>query len=541
MSKILNRSINNEPSRAGLLGVQQPTSVYQQQPMYNQQQQPRQQFQSGASYLPQRTLGLPQPQQQQAQPATQTPFQLSKESMFQGLQGVKKLAEGESKYMDLLEQKYLGRTAAAGAAKGAAMQQKYLGQDLDPSIQRALEGEQQRQQESSMGQIRGDIGAQRIASQESAQKDLAGLGMQINQYEMTQKSQQFNELLNAGGVDNIEQAQKIYEEMYGSTLDPYLAQENSKLKVLGKYAAMPGITSEEAIRLAKEEGALDFLGIDENEAKNYLDPIIMGSNPLYQAESEYGSMLKQGLISKDDYDNMITFAKWSITNPDGMEIKDSFIVKDNKGNEIGNFLTEEEANKFIEKNNDKNYEISKGKYIGRKGEYEEYTGMEEGEYFTKGENVYKIMEGKQILVEPDYDDPFSVQNQKFLELGEDNKYYKKVLDKQIKASISDSLEIPEDITEDSALYKGLMNSNKVGKYNENNLTYNESGLGTGSIVKIAEFDSLAPNSLVVIDGKLYRYNGDTRLVIKRDDDLYQYNFTDILTGDIKSIKAKDND
>ena len=489
MSKILNRSINNEPSRAGLLGVQQPTSVYQQQPMYNQQQQPRQQFQSGASYLPQRTLGLPQPQQQQAQPATQTPFQLSKESMFQGLQGVKKLAEGESKYMDLLEQKYLGRTAAAGAAKGAAMQQKYLGQDLDPSIQRALEGEQQRQQESSMGQIRGDIGAQRIASQESAQKDLAGLGMQINQYEMTQKSQQFNELLNAGGVDNIEQAQKIYEEMYGSTLDPYLAQENSKLKVLGKYAAMPGITPEEAIRLAKEEGALEFLGIDENEAKNYLDPIIMGSNPLYQAESEYGSMLKQGLISKDDYDNMITFAKWSITNPDGMEIKDSFIVKDNKGNEIGNFLTEEEANKFIEKNNDKNYEISKGKYIGRKGEYEEYTGMEEGEYFTKGENVYKIMEGKQILVEPDYDDPFSVQNQKFLELGEDNKYYKKIVDKQIKAVVSDSLEMPEDITEDSPLYKGLMKSDKVGKYDSNALSYKETGWGTGSVVKIPEFDS----------------------------------------------------
>ena len=533
MSEILNRSIKNESPRAGFLGVQQPSSAYQ--------QQPRQQFQSGTSYLPQRTLGLQQPQQQQSQPTTQTPLQLSKESMFQGLQGVKKLAEGESKYMDLLEEKYLGRTAAAGAAKGAAMQQKYLGQDLDPSIQRALEGEQQRQQESSMGQIRGDIGAQRIASQESAQKDLVGLGMQVNQYEMAQKSQQFNELLNAGGIDNIEQAQKIYEEMYGSTLDPYLAQENSKLKVLGKYAAMPGVTSDEAIRLAKEEGALDFLGIDENEAKNYLDPIIMGSNPLYQAESDYGAMLKQGLINKDEYDNMIAFAKYSITNPDGMEIKDSFIVKDDKGNEVGNFLTEEEANKFLEKNNDKNYKISKGKYIGRKGEYEEYTGMEEGEYFTKGENVYKIMEGKQILVEPDYDDPFSVQNEQFLKLGEDNIYYKKIIDKQIKAVVSDSLELPEGITEDSALYKGLMKSDKVGKYDSNNLTYDETGVGTGSIVKISEFDSLAPNSLVVIDGKLYRYNGDKRLTVKWNDDLYRYHFTDILTGENKFIKAKDND
>ncbi len=524
----LNRLPNENSNRYGTLGG--PAS-----PAVQPQQQRVAKF-TGRG-LPRQTLGLQQQRydvpQQQA-PQQQSTLQQAGQAIQQGLTGVQQLAAGESPYLDILEQKYLGRTAAAGAARGAAQGQRALGLGLDPTVQRALEQEQRRQGEMALGQVRGDIGEQRARGQEAAQSQLAGLGMQVSQFERAQKEKEFETLLGAGGASNIEQATKIYEEMYGSQLDPYLAQQQSMTKVLGQFASMPGVTPEQALSMAKEQGALEHLGISEQEAKAFLDPIMLGANPLAQAKAEYGTMLSQGLITPDQYNDAMMFSQWMLTNHEGIEMKDSFAVYDKEGKEVGNFLSKEEAETFVSKSGEE-YQIKESKYIGHKGEYEEFTGREEGEYFVEGENVYKIQEGKKIITEPDYADPFSVQNTKFLELGEDNKYYKKLLGLQVKAAIAKPEELPLDFEEGSVLYQNLIKSPLLQHYTLNDLRGRETGSGHKSVVEIPQFEGLNANSLIIFQNKVFMFQSKHHIVIKGDDDVVEYRLYDPATGETKVI------
>jgi len=92
--------------------------------------------------------------------------------------------------------------------------------------------------------------------------------------------------------------------------------------------------------------------------KSMYENMQLQSNPIYQAMQQYDKLLDEGIISQEDYDKIMKTLNFGLTNPEGFTYSDSYGVFDENGKEIKNFQTQEDADKYMAENPDKNYSVN---------------------------------------------------------------------------------------------------------------------------------------------------------------------------------------
>jgi hypothetical protein len=447
---------------------------------------------------------------------------------------------GENPYLKTLENKYLDMASLKGSAQQGANQQAFLQQGLDPTATNVGNMMAQRQQDATIGNVQQTFVEEQAKSQQQANQQLMQLSMQT-----IDKS--INDLLTAGGTKNIAKAMSLYSGLYGSELDPHSIIQKNINSTLSSYAQIPGLSLEEALNLAETNGDLEYLGITKEQAMAKMKPIYDKSNPISKAETEYKNMLSQGLITQDEYNKMMSAVKFSLTNPQDLDIKDSYIVKDSSGKVIGNFLSSEEATAFMNKNQDKYQNMSskftKDGYIGLKGDYKEFHGKDDGEFLYQGDKLYKIVDGKKVSHALDTKDPFSVENMNLIKQFGDKKDPNiiKLRDSQESLAIENFDEIPKEFQADAL--KLIQNSTKITPISYEKLGTEVKTLGAGKNKTnvIERFDSLNKGSVVKINDGLYKFVGKSEReesgVFDYSDSMV-YEFIDLNTGKVFRIDAK---
>lgn len=448
-----------------------------------------------------------------------------------GLQGVKQQAQGFNPYLEILQKQGQTAMSAASSAEAGAMQQQFTQQNLDPTTRNALSMNLARQQGMAQGQFEGEIAKEKAASQQAAQQQSVQLGMQAEQFELGKMNLEYDRLLSEGGFANIQKAEELFNQMSGGEdIDLSGTVRSQAYSTLGAYAQIPGTNIDEVIKTARQNGDLERLGITEQEARNMIEPIMRSQNPLAVAEAQYGQMLKAGDIDQAQYDDMMAIQKFQATNPGNMMVRDSYIVKDENGDEVGNFLSQDEANSFIAKNGG-TATFTKDGYVGLKDEYQEYLPAGEGGFYTEGKGddsvLYKNVDGQKTKVKMDFDEPFSENNMELIEhygYDSENKTARKIKKKMIQAITNDIDNLPLDFDQSHPLYDDVLNSTGVQKIKS--LSSYETGWGSKSIKKIEMFEGYQKGQLINHDGRLLVYERSNPRTIKGDDDIVSYYFYD---------------
>ncbi len=459
-----------------------------------------------------------------------------------GMNTIQKVAQGEKSYIDDLYSKlgnqYMGRLGAKQAAQTAASQQQGAQMGLSNAVQNTLGAVQDRNQSMEAGAIQSDLATQQAQQTASEQK-------QAIQQVIQGKKEAIKDLIGLGGVDNLAQAEKFAKEVYGT--DVYglgNIANDQKMTALAKYTAIPGMSAQGALDLAIQNGDLERYGLTEEQAKNIIAPLILGSDPIYQAKGHYGDLLDQGLISAGDYKDAVDLVKWASLNPEGIEIMDSYKVTDANGNEVGNFKTEEEANLFMQKNPG-NFSVQKedNGYIGYKGDYQEFLPASVGDVWQAQDGgLYINMNGEKVPATPVFEDPFAVQNNKILDYyqahGIENDTTRQIRTAQLRAAHADPTSLPVGLNPNSSLYSDLTNSAKATSW-DGLVNQSEQGTGSDSHVYNPVLDQLPDNSFINVDGELWLLKSNIRESVSGDD-LHTYTLYNPVTGGQKTIKTTGN-
>jgi hypothetical protein len=459
-----------------------------------------------------------------------------------GFNTINKVAQGDKSYLDdiysKLNNQYMGRLGARQAAQTSAQAQQNAQMGLSDSVKNTLGAVQGREQNMEAGAIQSDLATQQAQQQVAEQK-------QAIQQVIQNKKESIQNLINLGGVENLKQAEQFAKEVYGT--DVYglgNIANDQKMTALAKYTAIPGMSAKGALELAIQNGDLDRYGMTEEEAKNIIAPLVLGSDPVYQAKGHYGDLLDKGLITASDYKDAVDLVKWASLNPDGIEIMDSFVVTDKEGNEVGNFKTQEEANAFMQKNaGDFTVQKKDNGYIGYKGDYQEFLPAAVGDVWQGQDGgLYINMNGEKVPATPIFEDPFAAQNNRILDYytthGIDNDVTRQIRTAQLRAANADPLSLPVGLNPNSALYSDLTNSAKATSW-DGLKEQSEQGTGSDSHVYNPVLEQLPDNSFINVDGELWLLKSNT-LENQSGDDIHTYTLYNPVTGGQKTIKTTAN-
>jgi hypothetical protein len=100
----------------------------------------------------------------------------------------------------------------------------------------------------------------------------------------------------------------------------------------------------------KKDGTFDKLGMTEDDLKKVYDKQKLQNDPVYKMMNQVDSWVEQGIMTKEQGEQYKDLFQWSLTNPDGFEIADGFVLRDSSGNEIGFFKTQKEMEDWMNKN-----------------------------------------------------------------------------------------------------------------------------------------------------------------------------------------------
>jgi hypothetical protein len=487
-----------------------------------------------------------QPVQPQARPQTPTgPVSQAEGFINQGLLNLSDIAAGKNSVLDIAEEKFLGRAARTGAAQGAANQQRFAQQNLDPASINALELARQRGSSIDTGQFQSEIAGQRAGQALQAQQQLSQQALQASQFQRQVAQDKFNSLIRLGGEQNLINAEEIAQDLYGTGVDMRGLKAQGLDQLVANYASIPGMTAQDALEVMKRDGALEFWGISEQEAMGRLQTTFARSNPIAQAEAEFTSMLEAGDITQEDFDRMMILTREQILNPGDFTLQDSYVVTDANGREIGNFLTENEADIFMRNNPGGTKTFTKNGFLSQGTEV-----RAEGEVFVDGNNVFTIIEGQKVLAKPDLspDAAFSTKNQNLINFYEsnpseqNNRKLDNIVDAQTNALKSRADLWPSNVGKDSLAYRNLLKTSPKLPPALQNLTSIEEGTGASSTIKIMALEKpinsvfqFGDRLLVLQDVQAPRVKGDNPTTYTLFDPIANETIT-ILTGKDKTGK-----
>lgn len=181
---------------------------------------------------------------------------------------------------------------------------------------------------------------------------------QQDQWDVANQQSAFGTLMATGDYKN---AAKMFKDIYGQSIDfTHLTNEQDAMKFNEGWNNMNGLIAagtnwENALKVMKQDGTLEKLGMTESDVKSFYQESQMMNDPMYKAMKMSDTWVQQGLITQDQADDYTAFLQWSITNPQGVTIEDGFSVYDANGNEMGFFKTQGEADKFVADNPNLNY------------------------------------------------------------------------------------------------------------------------------------------------------------------------------------------
>jgi len=228
-----------------------------------------------------------------------------------------------------------------------------------------------------------------------------------------------NMLLQQGGAENMAQAQTMLKGMLGADIDFTNALKaenvqgfNNGMAQMSKYIAS-GMDWQQAIKAMEKDGTLDQLGLMEGDVQKMYQQMQLNSSPLYQTSKYIDQMVNSGQLTKEEGDQMMDLYKWSIMNPQGFKLSDSYQVVDKNGVEVANFKTEQEAQKFLTENPNLGYQqkllkngwVTVGNQAGQTGQ----TGttgdvvappVTEGGFYEQDGTLFTVKNGK---AEPIFD------------------------------------------------------------------------------------------------------------------------------------------
>jgi hypothetical protein len=457
-----------------------------------------------------------------------------------GMDTLQGIATGETDLYkgiyDKINKEQQGRLGSAQAAEKAASAQSNAQAGISGARVNVLGAAQDRTQSLERGAVAQELNKQQMNTQAQAQEGAI-------QDVIQGKKEAIADLIKLGGADNLAQAEEYAMDVYGT--DVYglgNIANDQKMTAIAKYTAIPGMTIEGAMELMKQNGDLEMFGEDvsEEDVRSIASSLLLGSDPIYQAQSHYGDLLSQGVIDQDEYNDVVDFVKWGQTNPDGYEIKDSFRVTDANGNELGNFQTSEEADLFMQQNPGEysTEQVTNG-YIGVKGEYDEYFGdYLQGDVFTGIDGgIYTVVDGQKVAARPTPENAFSMQNNAILNYltanGMDNDMAKSIKQQQLNDALTNPNNVPLDMLPSSELYTNLINkSNNISvAAGGSRDDVSEQGGAHDSEKILSAFHSLPNDTWVQMGGRLYLYKGVTRKIEDGQDDTNQYQLIDPVTNE----------
>ena len=358
-------------SGTGLVSPQFGNQFRQQQLQQPQAQPQQQQVQQPQAQQPQQSLTDPTQQQGKPLPFDKQPLTPENMQMVvdgneptpstvgefkkkhdKKLQELWKISEGDSKIFEQLKNTMLGEIGAVQAAKQGASQQRALQQGLSPELTRLSEQQQNRQNALERGNMMNQLAQLESQAALDATDQYLQQSLISHQFEVTQTKNQINELMKQGGTQNIEAAEQLYYDLYGTEVDLDRFETTQTMGDISDLVAL-GMGIEETINLAKENGLMEKFNIDEDRLRKLVTPMVLAGNPMVQAQSNVDDLVAQGIYTPEMAQQVMAVMKWTMANPQGLEISNSFVVLDDNGNQVGNFKTEDEADSFITNNDGK--------------------------------------------------------------------------------------------------------------------------------------------------------------------------------------------
>lgn len=337
------------------------------------------------------------------------------------LQKLIDLSDGNSELYDRLRETYLGQTGAIQAAKQSASQQRSLQEGLSPEMARLVDQQQQREFSAERGNLMNQLAEQEAAAAINATSQAHQATVMATQQKVLDTKNKIEELKKQGGTENLNKAEELLMELYGTQIDLDRFKTQQTLGDIAKFVSM-GLGVEDTIGFAIKSGMMDKFALTETQLRDMITPMVMAGNPLVAATTMAQDWVAQGIMTQQQASDYIAMTQWAMTHPDGLEMFNSFVVTDANGNEVGNFKSEDEADAFITNNGGKNYKktFKKNGYIGLKGSYEEYFGTKQpGDIFKgKGGALFAIVDGRQVPAKMTPLMPFSSMNNSLY------KYYK---------------------------------------------------------------------------------------------------------------------
>jgi len=219
------------------------------------------------------------------------------------------------------------------------------------------------------------MNAMERATEKLAALGLAGMGHELAQQQFELSKDKFdygkqldtiNALIAQGGQDNLDQAAMMFQDMYGQDIDfsNALQQENidkfnqgwNQLNTL----IASGMDWEEALKVMEKDGTLDLMGMTQSDVEKMYKQQQLMSDPLYQQMQQIQSWVDQGIITQEQADDLLAIMNHALTNPEGYNVQDGWVVRDEAGNEVGFFTDENAANEFMKDHPDWTSEFMEG-------------------------------------------------------------------------------------------------------------------------------------------------------------------------------------
>lgn len=388
------------------------------------------------------------------------------------MQDLLKVSEGDSELFDRLKEQWLGRLGNLHAAQQAAGGQRAAQEELGPETSRLLGQQLGRRQALERGGIQQSLATQQAQQMENAQNQLIQHALTGGQIAQQDLNNQINFLLEQGGVENLNQASDLLTKLYGSPVDLQNLQFKQTMGAISDIVAL-NLGVEESVKMAIDSGVLERYGITEEQLRSHMTPLIMGSNPIVNAQQMYQDLVGQGIISQQQADQIMDLMTWKLTNPDGVVMTDSVAVVDANGTEISNFQTQAEADQFLAANKGKGYstQVKQNGWFQLKGTEDDTSikGKIEGEVFEQGGQLFQVVDGQKVPARMNIGTPFSGVNDKLYEFylaRGDQARANEILNLQVELlrgiqPASGELRLPVGITKDHPAVKWYLENREA--------------------------------------------------------------------------------
>lgn len=381
-----------------------------------------------------------------------------------------------------------------------------------------------------------------------------------------------NTLVQQGGAENYARATEVLNSIYGEPVDfsNAITAENQAnffngMDVISSSIAS-GLSWEDTLKALEENDMLDRMGMTESDLKSVFDHMKLNSDPLYQAIQMADGWLEQGWINQEQYDDFLATVRYGLTNHEGFNIEDGFMLLDENGNEVEFFKTQAEMEEYM-KNNPGNYQAVKtqnhitpidvgpgtgtGTGTGTTGGVKVPDGVGKNGVFIKDGIVYKLDENgvpqelfdhtlpenakagdtfvgdgnlyvlgsggvaRQITDEV-LSNIWSDDANLAVKHGDDSPYRKSILDKRVDDIMAGNY--PEGNVFDTDTYNAVKGSDKSPTYNfkvggASSLSKKDSFDNDGkkeSRYIIDEFENLTEGSIIVVNGRVLKYRSKFR-------------------------------